>query len=44
VRTISSTPYGRVSMARGTQAAPTIQDRFAGADTDVEDVSVSYSV
>jgi acetolactate synthase I/III small subunit len=35
---------GRVSMARGTQAAPTIQDRFAGADTDVEDVSVSYSV
>jgi acetolactate synthase-1/3 small subunit len=35
---------GRVAMARGTQAAPTLQDRFAGADADVEDVSVSYSV
>jgi len=35
---------GRVAMARGTQAAPTVQDRFAGVEGDVEDAAVSYSV
>jgi acetolactate synthase I/III small subunit len=35
---------GRVAMARGTQAAPTVQDRFAGVEDDIEDGAVSYSV
>jgi acetolactate synthase-1/3 small subunit len=35
---------GRVAMARGTQAAPTVRDRFAGVEGDEEDAAVSYSV
>jgi hypothetical protein len=35
---------GRVAMARGARPAPTVEDRYAGSDADVDDVSVSYSV
>jgi acetolactate synthase I/III small subunit len=35
---------GLVAMARGTRPAPTLEDRFAGYDADVQDVSISYSV
>lgn len=35
---------GLVAMARGARPAPTVEDRFAGADADVDDASVSYSV
>ena len=34
---------GRVAMARGARPAPTVRDRFAGAE-ESEDASVSYSV
>jgi acetolactate synthase-1/3 small subunit len=35
---------GRVAMARGARTAATVEDRFAGAEADAEDASVSYSV
>jgi len=35
---------GRVSMARGARPAPTVEDRFAGPEPDIDDVSVAWSV